>query len=48
MLGIKLGYYSDNPDVVYKIDSLCDFAEDLQPKFDAYVLPFLNDGSFGD
>ena len=28
-LGIRLGYYSEDADICYSIDSLCDFADDL-------------------
>mmetsp|Transcript_13831 Transcript_13831/g.17528 ORF Transcript_13831/g.17528 Transcript_13831/m.17528 type:complete len:147 (-) Transcript_13831:35-475(-) len=47
MFGIRLGYYSEDPELAYQIDSLCDFAEDLTPKFEAYVLPFLLQGKLG-
>ena len=39
MLGIRLGYYSDDPMICFAIDSIVDFMEGLQPKFAGYLLP---------
>lgn len=39
MLGIRFGYYTDDPMVAYKIDSIVDFAEDLFGKCNGWLLP---------
>ena len=39
MLGIRLGYYSEDAMTIWAIDSLVDFAEDNQGKFGTWVLP---------
>mmetsp|Transcript_36908 Transcript_36908/g.48503 ORF Transcript_36908/g.48503 Transcript_36908/m.48503 type:complete len:202 (+) Transcript_36908:24-629(+) len=41
MLGIRLGYYTEDPDVAYQIDSMCDFIEDVVDIYFAYQLPHL-------
>ena len=45
MLGIRLGYYTDDPITAWAIDSLVDFAESNQPKFGGYVYPFARFGN---
>ena len=37
MLGIRYGYYTDDPNTAWAIDSLVDFAESNQPKFGGFV-----------
>ena len=39
VLGIRLGYYSEDAETCYNIDSLMDFAEDLQPSIGQYLFP---------
>ena len=44
MLGIRLGYYSEDPMTAWAIDSLVDFAEDHQGKFVGFVFPAVMGG----
>ena len=44
MLGIRLGYYSDDAMIAWQIDSMVDFAEDLQPKYGGYISPVVFGG----
>jgi hypothetical protein len=46
MLGIRLGYYSEDPKTAFFIDSIVDFAEDLQPKFVEYFFPMFSGEPF--
>ena len=40
MLGIRFGgYYSEDPQIAYNIDSLMDFQEDILGKFGGYLFP---------
>ena len=39
MLGIRLGYYTSDPQQAYEIDSLMDYAEDIQTKFGQFLFP---------
>ena len=39
MFGIRLGYYSEDPEVCYQIDSMMDFVEDVIDIFFKYPLP---------
>ena len=39
MLAIRFGYYSEDPDTCYNIDSLMDFHEDILGKFGGYIFP---------
>ena len=39
MFGIRLGYYTEDPDTAYEIDSIMDFVEDLTDVFFEYPLP---------
>ena len=39
MLGIRTGYYSDDPKTCWKIDSIVDFMEDSNGAFFAYFFP---------
>ena len=39
MLGIRLGYYAEDPQTCYNIDSLCDFQEDILNKFGGFLFP---------
>ena len=39
MLAIRTGYYTTDPMVAYKIDSMCDFIEDVVDIFFKYPLP---------
>ena len=39
MLGVRLGYYSEDPMTCWAIDSIVDFVEDLQPKYAGYIFP---------
>lgn len=39
MLGIRNGYYSEDPMIAYNIDSICDFIEDVVDIFFKYPLP---------
>jgi hypothetical protein len=45
MLGIRLGYYSEDPMTCWAIDSIVDFCEDLQPKFASWLLPVTQGGA---
>ena len=48
MLGIRLGYYSEDPMTCWAIDSIVDFVEDLQPKYVGYVFAGLEGGCSDD
>ena len=48
MLAIRLGYYVEDPETAYAIDSLCDFMDDLVPKFSAYLFPLTKGEPLGD
>ena len=41
MLGIRCGYYSEDPMICWAIDSLIDFHEGLQADFARYISPAL-------
>ena len=41
MLGIRTGMYSEDPDIVFLIDSAMDFLEDEWPKSNAYGIATL-------
>ena len=38
-LGVRLGYYSEDPKTVYAIDSMVDFGEDAMNWFNGYLFP---------
>ena len=40
-LGVRLGYYHDDPLICWAIDSLVDFTEGLHTKFAEYILPVM-------
>ena len=44
MLGIRLGYYTDDPMTAWAIDSLVDFVEDNRGGHDAFFAPILGGG----
>ena len=44
MLGIRFGYYSDDAMTAWNIDSMVDFAEDLQPKYGGFIVPVVFGG----
>ena len=44
MLGIRLGYYTEDPMVAYQIDSIVDFAEDLLGKCNGWIFPAVTGG----
>ena len=39
MLGIRLGYYSEDPMTIWAIDSIVDFIEDIVPKHAEFIFP---------
>ena len=45
MLGVRLGYYSEDPMTCWAIDSIVDFVEDLQPKYVGYLFPAITGGA---
>ena len=47
MLGIRYGYYTEDPMVAYNIDSLCDFMEDIITKFAPFLFPVLSGKEVG-
>ena len=46
MLGIRLGYYTEDPIQAWRIDSLLDFAEGKQMDFVKYLFPALKGKPF--
>ena len=44
MLGVRLGYYTTDPNTAWAIDSIVDFVEDLQPKFAGWLFPAVQGG----
>ena len=48
MLGIRHGYYTEDAQIAYNIDSLCDFQEDIVGMFVQYIFPVLSGGDPGD
>mmetsp|Transcript_22167 Transcript_22167/g.29643 ORF Transcript_22167/g.29643 Transcript_22167/m.29643 type:complete len:114 (+) Transcript_22167:670-1011(+) len=48
MMGIRLGYYTEDPDTAYLIDSLCDYMEDLLVSFGGYLFPLVKGEPLGD
>ena len=44
MLGIRHGYYTDDPTQAWQIDSLVDFAESFQGKIVGYIFPAIRGG----
>lgn len=44
MLGIRLGYYTEDPAHAWAIDSLVDFAESFQGKIVGYIFPAVQGG----
>ena len=38
-LGVRLGYYSEDPKTAYAIDSMLDYAEDRMNDFNSYLFP---------
>ncbi len=44
MLGIRLGYYTEDPITAWEIDSLVDFSEGLTVKFVARFVPVVTQG----
>ena len=44
-LGIRFGYYSEDPEVAYAIDSLLDFAEDIWHPIGSYIRPAVFGGT---
>ena len=47
MLGIRYGYYTEDPMIAYNIDSLCDFMEDIITKFAPFLFPAMNGKEVG-
>ena len=41
MLAIRLGYYAEDPETCYNIDSLLDFQEDILETFGLFYLPLV-------
>ena len=46
MLGIRLGYYTEDPNVAYKIDSLVEYLDGLADIHSGYILPSIQSGTF--
>ena len=44
VLGIRLGYYSEDPMTMWAIDSLCDWMEDKADDFYDYLMPIMMGG----
>ena len=44
MLGIRLGYYSEDPLTMWAIDSICDWMEDISDSFYEYLMPIMMGG----
>ena len=44
MLGIRLGYYTEDPMTAWAIDSILDFIEDHMGKLVAYIQPAVMGG----
>ena len=42
VLGIRYGYYTEDPMIAYNIDSLCDMQEDILSKFAGFMFPLTN------
>ena len=47
-LGIRHGYYTENADIAYAIDSLCDFHEDIVGMFVQYLMAKVMSGGTAD
>ena len=44
MLGVRLGYYSEDPLTCWAIDSIVEYIEDMQGKFSPYIRTGLQGG----